>query len=661
MRLDAESLRDIDRCLALEWLETNGIGGYACGTVLGANTRRYHGLLIAATEPPVRRVLLLSKLEEALVIGDEAHELSTNIYADVMHPLGFRYLAEFEKADWPRWVYQIGPWRLVKEVFMVHGRNATVVRYRLEEGDHPVWLLVRPLLAFRDHHGLQHARNDLNTAIQHADGAIAMQPFGPESRVALSYGRGEFLPDGLWYYRFRYPVEQERGLDYMEDLYSPGQFKWLMAPGDTVWVVAEHPGGEPWTLEDIERAAEQEAARRRELARQAGDSSTLQRLAASADQFVVRRRAADGSEKISIIAGYPWFADWGRDAFISAPGILIATGRLDEARELFELYISHMRGGLVPNCFSEADGQPAYNSADAVWWMFAAARLYLQASGDDKFMADVLYPALCEAVDAHMQGTEFEIHADPADGLLWVGSPETQLTWMDAKVNGVPVTPRWGKPVEIQALWFNALRLGEYCARKLGDEARHKWFRAAAAKVRRNFLRLFWLDERGYFCDCINEQGRDESLRPNQVIALSLPYKLVSDALARRALEAVERKLLTPYGLRTLSPDDPRFCPHYQGGPAERDAAYHQGTVWPWLLGPFVRARAAVEGRSEKLRQWAKQLLAPLLDHFFNQGCLGHVAEIFDAMPPHLPRGCFAQAWSLAELLRAWRELGLDA
>lgn len=646
MRLTVETLHNLDRALSLEWLETNGLGSFACGTVIGANTRRYHGLFTLAKNPPCGRVLLLSSLEEQLLIGADAIDLSCHIYLDVLHPQGWRNLLGYDPVPWPTWTFGGDGWRLRKEIVLPYGIQAGVVVYTLEEARHPVTLVVRPLIAGRDYHSVRRARAEAVTSLASDRGYIVVTMDGWATCVLQAAG-AETFADGLWYYRFRYPVEQERGLDYVEDLFSPGIFRWLLAPGASVYLVA---AGEEVDFDAVSALA-REHERREAVAGAAAPGDDLgRRLLRAADQFVCRRRVDDKLQP-SIVAGYPWFVDWGRDALISLPGLLLATGRLGEARDLLDLYLRHMHRGLVPNCFTDDGCSACYNSVDATLWLFAGMREYLGAARDPGYAADA-YPALVAALRWLQDGTDFAVAVDE-DGLLRAGTPTTQLTWMDAVVEGLPVTPRWHKPVEIEALWFNALRTMEYLAAGVGDAENKRRYSVMARKAARAFRRLFWDAGRGYLADCITPEGPDWSLRPNQVLALALPYKLVPDDIAQAVLKAVEEKLLTPFGLRTLSPDDPAFRPVYVGGPAERDRAYHQGTVWPWLLGPYLRAKMRLHRADVNTRRWARQILQPLLDHL-DGACVGQISEIFDGAAPHAPRGCFAQAWSVAEVLRVW-------
>jgi len=650
--LGTDCLHDLERALGLEWLEANGLGGFACSTVVGCNTRRYHGLLVSAPNGPGSRVVLLSKLEDRIEIGDDKHELSCNLYGDVLHPRGYAYLTSFSSEPWPTWTFDVEGWRLRKEIALLHSRNILVVRYTLTQAPHPVWLISRPLFAGRDYHHLRRASSDVPTRLAVTERALDLEIAGPGTRCVLRFPGGEALTDGLWYYNFRYPVEAERGLDSGEDLYSPGQVRWLLGPGDSAVLVASDGAEEVSAADELEGEADRRAWL---VAGYPEHDQTGRRLLRAADQFAARRPFQDRC-RATIVAGYPWFTDWGRDTMVSLPGLLISRGRLDEAAEVFELFTGSLRNGLVPNRFADDGSGASYNSVDATLWLFVAARLYARAAGPD-LVAGRLYPALADSLRRLILGTDFGIRADE-DGLLLAGDATTQLTWMDAKVGDRPVTPRWHKPVEVEALWVSALRTMEYLAGTLGAAAAAREHGSAARRARQSFEKTFWDPARGYLADCLTPEGPDGTLRPNQVLALSLPYKVVGDDVAASVLAAVEQHLLTPYGLRTLAPGSPGYCPIYAGGPAQRDAAYHQGTVWPWLLGPYLRAKMSLMPRGEETRRWARELLGPLLGQL-DRGCLGQVGEIFDAEPPHTPRGCFAQAWSVAEILRVWMDYRL--
>jgi predicted glycogen debranching enzyme len=505
-----------------------------------------------------------------------------------------------------------------KRVFMVDGENTVVVEYEAQGGQ-GCQLELRPLIAFRGYHDLTHENSALNGNLNQSAGLFSIQPYPGLPELSVAHNARALKRRAHWYFHFEYPIERERGLDFQEDLFCPCMLEFDLAPNQPAIVIASTT---------VHHASDASSLKARELGRR-GSSDTL---AAAASQFIVRRDALH-----TIIAGYPWFADWARDTMIALPGLALGTGRFDVARDILLAFAGRLDQGMLPNRFSDADGPLEYNTIDATLWFIEAIRQYVEYSKDAEFVRTHLGEKLKDIIEWHVRGTRFGIHMD-ADGLLAGGDATTQLTWMDARVAGRPVTPRNGKPVEIQALWYNALRF----TASFTDEAQYE---DLAAKVAESFNRSFWNEEAGFLYDVIDGDRRDLSLRPNQLIALSLGYCAIPEDRARRILAAVERSLLTPFGLRTLAPTEPGYRGRYEGSPAERDSAYHQGTVWPWLLGPFIAADRRFNGDR------AAELLEPLLAFAQSRGT-GQVPEIFDGDPPHEPRGCFAQAWSVAEVLR---------
>ncbi len=631
-----------------EWLETNGLGGFAASTVIGLNTRRYHGLLTAATRPPVGRLVLLSKLEETLVLGDQPFDLSVNQYPGAVHPQGYRYLRQFRLDPFPVFTYEVEGVEIEKSVFIVHGENTTVVEYALRSKGglpDPCRLEIRPLIAFRDYHSTTHRNEGLNGHVESQPGLAGITPYGGLPTLYFGHNASGLDATGDWFLNFEYAVERERGLDFQEDLYSPFRLTFdLAADRNNAVVIAST---EPRTADLAPAFRAAELARRKAIADSAPVQDDFVRtLAVAAEQYIVARE-----DQKTVIAGYPWFADWGRDTMIAFPGLTLVTGRFDVARQVLTAFARHVDRGMLPNRFPDAGEAPEYNTVDATLWFFEAARAYLAYTGDAAFLRDELYPVLADIVDWHVRGTRHGIHMTE-DGLLASSEPGVQLTWMDAKIADWVVTPRHGKAVEIQALWYNALRVMEDLAAQFERPADRKRFAAMAVKARRSFNQQFWNEEAGCLYDVVDGANRDASIRPNQVFAVSLPHSMLPREKARRILEVAERDLLTPVGLRSLAPGDPRYRPHYEGDPFSRDSAYHQGTVWPWLMGPFVTAWIKSFGSNRATREKIEQWLVGFRAHL-EEACLGQVSEIFDADPPHRPRGCFAQAWSVAELLRA--------
>ena len=634
--------RDHARSSRLEWLETNGTGAFAMGTVAGTNTRRYHGLLVASLRPPVDRHVLLSRLDE-VVSGDGVPEvgLASNQYPGTVSPQGHARLVEFRLDPFPTWTWDTGGAHVEKQIFLLPGEQTVVVTYRATRARR---IAISPFLAFRDYHSLTRANPSLDgdVRVERSRGALVVRtrpyPGMPELSLHVS-PRARLVRDSGWYYATEYLAELDRGLDFREDLWKLGTLQLEIGPEHPVFVAATL-GPRPFDAGEVANLA----AGIRDGRRSHSADPFLARLELAADQFVVRR--ADG--KPTVIAGYPWFTDWGRDTMISLPGLLIARGRLDEAREVLRGFLAHADRGVIPNAFPDRPGdKPEYNTVDATLWMLQAAHQYVQASRDEQFLRSELYPAAKEIVRWHREGTHHGIMVDAADGLLAAGAPGVQLTWMDARVGDRVITPRHGKAVEINALWYNALRLLALWGGSLGDASSARDFAAAADKAGASFEKAFWNPARGHLDDVVG----DPSLRPNQLFALSLPFPLLSPEQRRSIVRAVERKLLTPFGLRTLAPDEPGYTPRYAGGPAERDGAYHQGTVWPWLLGPYVRAYLCAFGRSPETLQQCRTLLRPLELHL-GDACLGSISEVFGAETPFAPGGAPAQAWSVAELLQ---------
>jgi predicted glycogen debranching enzyme len=643
-----------------EWLETNALGGYAMSTATGENTRRYHGLLVAAVQPPVGRLVLLSKLEETLILGGRRVDLSTNRFRGAVHPEGFRFLSGFRMEPFPTFTWDVDGIVVEKEVFMPHGENAVCVTWRIvEAGGHvgPIGLDVRPLVAFRDFHALTRENDAIDRKVEIEEGRVRIAPYRDLPALYFAHD-GKTEQAGDWYRSFEYEEEERRGFDFREDLWHPltlsYSFEEIPSSGARArreaTVIASTS---PRAAADIHLLRTSEITRREKLTGQIGADPLLRALARACDQFLVARGAGS-----TVIAGYPWFSDWGRDTMIALPGLTLATGRPEIARGILLEFSKHVSEGMLPNRFPDASGQGEaleYNTVDATLWYFEAARAYVEATRDTGFLRETLYPVLADIVAWHVRGTRYGIRVDD-DGLLSSGAEGQQLTWMDARVDGRVITPRRGKPVEIQALWFNALKTMAAFARKLGERDSENGYAERAERCQSSFLRIFpdEPESGGGLVDCVDGSFRDRSIRPNQLLAVSLHHSMVPEPLACRILAVVEEYLLTPLGFRTLSPRDPAYRGRYEGGPVARDEAYHQGTVWPWLLGAYVAAFLRTHGRGPEALAQARAVLEPLRLFVLGDG-LGQVPEIFDGDAPQFPRGCVAQAWSVSELLRAAR------
>ena len=650
IRLGPDACGNLDEALRREWLETNGLGGFASSTIVGLNTRRYHGLLVAATQPSGVRYVLLSKLEETLLLDGSAFDFSANRYPSAVHPQGFRYLKQFRLDPFPIFTYEIEGVEIEKTVFMLQGENSTIVRYQLwnqsgfTRSYQKIELELRPLIAFRDYHSTTRENGALNPVVESEPGMASIAPYPGLPTVYFAHNSRQLGDGGNWYRNFEYDAERERGLDFVEDLFNPFVLRFDLRQGFDATVIASTE------RRDVAKAGEYrqaEISRRRSIVMLAPvEDDFVKALTAATDPFIVTR-----GEKTTVIAGYHWFSDWGRDTMIALPGLTLATKRYDLARNLLRTCSQYVDRGMLPNRFPDSGETPEYNTVDATLWFFEAIRAYLAYTGDLEFVRDDLYCVLTDIVSWHVRGTRFGIKVDSA-GLLSSGEPGVQLTWMDGKVGDWVVTPRRGRPVEIQALWYNALCLLEDVAQRLGDATGRKRYADMAALTKWSFNRLFWNEQSGCLYDVVNRGSPDASIRPNQILAVSLPYTMLNPEQAKGVLDVIERHLFTPFGLRSLSPSDPQYRGRYTGDPVSRDGAYHQGTVWPWLMGPFLTAYIKVHGDSESARRQAESWLSAFKDHLAESG-LGHISEIFDGDPPHRPVGCIAQAWSVAELLRA--------
>jgi predicted glycogen debranching enzyme len=595
-----------------EWLVANGIGGYASTTAVGANTRAYHGLLVAALAPPADRRLLLSSLDEEC----GGISLANHQYPGTIHPQGFLALEGFRLDPFPCFLYRAGDARVEKTVFMIHAENTVLIRYQISGQGR---MVIRPLVHFRSFHSaapLPKIRQE-----QLPQGAV----LSSEGKLYLLSDAADYLPDEVVYYSFEYQAERERGLPWRENLLSPGRFELEAKDKTTFSIMAS-----TWrrSMADVEEELRREILRLRAL------QAPEQRLAVAADSFLVQR----GNGR-SIIAGYHWFDDWGRDAMISLPGLLLSTGRLQEARAVLRTFAASAKGGVLPNDM----GAGSYNTVDASLWFIQAASSYFRRSCDLELFGQ-LWPSLVSIVRRYSNvGQDFGMSSD---GLVSCGPA---LTWMDARVDGQPVTPRAGKCCEINVLWYSDLEKMKEMAAALDEP----WEEGGLAERVKESFQRFWNPERGCLFDVLDPE--DASVRPNQVLAAAVPG-LLPEIKRRSILDVVTRELLTPYGLRTLSPRDPRYVGRYEGGPAQRDAAYHQGTVWPWLIGPYVDALLSVNEGSRESREMARGALAPLLA--LDSGGIGTLPEVFDGDPPHRPAGCISQAWSVAEVLRAVEMIG---
>jgi predicted glycogen debranching enzyme len=646
IQFDQSRTQNLSEALQLEWLETNGLGGWASSTIIGAHTRRYHGLLVAALRPPVGRAVLLSKFDEAIEFEKERIELGTNLFPGATHPEGYRYLQAFCKHLFPVFVYETAGIRLQKTIVAVNGENTTLILYEVLEAPSVFTLKLQPFMAGRDYHSLMHANQAINQLVKFENGILASRLHDHLPKLYLFVPNSRFTAQPEWYYDFEYPVEKCRGQDFREDLFTPGTFSCRLKAGDKLGVIAST---DPPDGRDAFDLFQTEENRRKQLIAQLKVNDEItETLTLAADQFIVNR----GEDLKTIIAGYHWFTDWGRDTMIALPGLTLATGRFGDAKKILRAFARSASQGMLPNRFADSGEAPEYNTVDATLWFFIAIYKYLRYTDDKRFVKDELMPVLQDIIAWHEKGTRYNIHVDE-DGLLYAGQAGVQLTWMDAKVGDWVVTPRTGKAVEINALWVNALAIYAWLLKIFGQIDQAKRFAHRTGQIKKRFREVFWYEQGGYLYDYVDGDIRDASVRPNQVIALSLPYPLLEDNQARGVLQIIKEKLYTPFGLRSLAPDDPNYQPVYSGNLYQRDSAYHQGTAWGWMLGPFLTALVRVNGSDGKSE--AQKLIEEIKPHLEDAG-IGTFSEIFDADAPHAARGCIAQAWSVAEILRAYTE-----
>jgi predicted glycogen debranching enzyme len=633
----------------MEWMIGNGNGGFAMACVNQMLTRRYHGLLVAAIDPPLERFVLLSKLDATVVIDGLTYELATNDYPEAVHPQGFKLLEFFSLRPYPTWRWRAGRALIEQTLCMVDGEDTTFVQYRLIDGPDSVAITIRPLCTSRHFHVLA-SKTDIGWAtVEEEADRLEFHWGGDRPGWQLSHN-GTFKSRGDWYYQFVLDAERARGYDYLEDLFMPGPVTATLTRGDSVGLVfAASTRNRPWKHW---QSAFERAAARDETPKQLNEDNALEKvLSRAAGDFIVSRQ---GDLK-TVIAGYPWFGDWGRDTFISLPGLCLVPGRYDEARSILETFSNYIDAGMIPNSFPDFGKPPSYNTADAALWYIHAMDRYLTYSNDWPFIKSKMLPAISSILDAHERGTRHGIRL-AQDGLLCAGEPGLALTWMDARVNDHAMTPRIGKPVEVNALWHNALEIAARLFERAGEANRGEYWRRLASKAKSAFNQRFWHEAGGYLCDVVDPDGQsgavDASLRPNQLLAISLTYPVLDTHRWAAVVEACEKNLLTPMGLRSLAPGSPGYSPRYQGNVEQRDSAYHQGTVWPWLLGPFVTAYVRTHGDSPRVFSAAHGFLDGLTNHLLDGG-IGSVSEVADAEPPHTPGGCPWQAWSVAEPLRA--------
>jgi len=664
-----------EELLGSEWLVTNGLGGYASSTVLGVNTRKYHGMLVAAFHPPRKRMVCIAKLDEELRIRNVFYPLYANEFQGGIYPSGFHFLEEFSVSPFPRYVYALQNVKVSKTIFMPHGFNAVIASYHVENMN-PVDVEVNvfPILACRHFHAVVDKWHNPPVFTQKINGEkVKIQVENPLTTIVVRAVHGVYNQSEKWLEKVYFREEHARGESHLDNWFQPGLFTFkiegksggkfaLVAVADENEAAADEILDEmPSTVYDVESLYEMEMGRRGKLLLKFYEEHEgldvrdwLSWLVLAADTFIVEALKRSGRRGGSVVAGYHWFEEWGRDTFVALPGLTLVTGRFEDARRIFLTFVDYSSDGLIPNFVPDLGPQPDYGCVDATLWFVNAVLQYLKYTGDFAFVKKNLWGTMKAFFENLVEGVYAKMRVD-GDGLVL---HDPRMTWMDTVVDGQPTTPREGKAVEVQALWYNALKTFELLAEKFGEKSEAEKFAVLAEKARASFTEKFWNANMDCLFDVVDRDGRgDPSIRPNQVIAVSLDFTMLDKAKSKLVVDVVRRELLTPYGLRSLAKSDPRYMGVYQGDRRSRDLAYHNGTAWPWLLGSLTKAYLKVEGYGGYPREYAfKNFLAPLLTEQVFRAGLGNISEIFDGDPPHTPRGCIAQAWSVAELLRAYVE-----
>jgi predicted glycogen debranching enzyme len=642
---------NLEKALTLEWLDTNGLGGYASSTILSCNTRKYHGLLVANLRMPKGRHVLLSWIEDAVISREKEFFLSCCQYPGFFFPGEKNFLKEFSLDDSPLFTYEAEGMRIRKAIMMIHKEDRVLIRYDVEDCPSPGLLRLRPFVAFRGYHALTKENMFLQTETEKTDGGFRLHPYeGMPPLVFQTNGDAKFLSSPVWHNNFEYERENERGFDPHEDLFCPGALEIPVEKGSAVIIsaatdISREKLEDTWVKEKARRAAE--ASRDEKIAENfenAEDRFNIRNLIASGRQFLI----SSLSGRPAVIAGYHWFGDWGRDTLISLPGLTFLSGRSEEGMAILDSMGAYEKDGLLPNYFSDDETGNAYNTVDTSLWYFWAVQQMLKYTGDIGFIKDRLWPVMKRILKGYMDGTGFNIHMGE-NGLLHAGDKDTHITWMDAIVRDTPVTARWGYPVEINALWYNAICIAEELG-KLFDDREYS-FRDLIPRIRESFVDTFWIDKEAYLGDVFRDGVLDHAVRPNQILAVSLPYSPLEADKWRGVVDKVKKHLLVPVGLRTLSPDDRDYKGRYEGDGLTRDAAYHQGTAWPWLIAHFGEAymKAAEDKRAAKT--FLLDYMRTFIRGHMPEAGIGCISEIFDGDPPHRPNGCISQAWSVAGLI----------
>lgn len=650
MIIDKSKLNNLEVSSSYEWLLTNGIGGYSSSTILNLNTRRYHGLLVAALNPPAVRNLILSKIDESIFVGNRKYELFTNQTPNSFSH-GHKYLIKFEKTSIPKFIYKVEDVIIEKKVCLEYGKNTVIIKYKIKNAKKDSKIMLAPIVNFRDFHSLKYEHElEFNQKEQNNETQICINNNTP---IKIWSSCGKYIKHNNDYFKnMYYKEEDKRGFYATEDHIVPGVFEVDIKPNETKHITVICSLEDSFSKIDGDVYIKKEQVRCLNLIKKAGCKELFQsQLALEADKFIVKRKSNNLS---TIIAGYPYFADWGRDSLIALEGLLLKTSRFNEAKEVILTYTNHIAKGLVPNGFSEYDNKPLYNSVDASLLLFENVYKYVKYTGDYDFVFKEIYPKLKDIISNYKEGTDNKIYLDK-DGLISCGDEKTQITWMDAQVNGNPVTPRAGKVVEINAMWYNALMIMFKFSQINGEN--DKEYIILANQCKKSFNNKFYNAKENYLYDVLG----DEKIRPNALFAASLSFPIISAGLAKELITKVNEELFSPYGLKTLSSKDKDYKPYYSGNSEYRDSAYHQGTVWPWLFGLYFNTLNYIIKSEENINEKEKYIkkynnfVRKIKDTFkeeLKKDCIGSISEIYDAEPIQHANGCFAQAWSVAEILR---------
>ncbi len=635
-----EECINTESALRREWLETNGLGGYASSTIINCHTRKYHGYLVAALDNPKGRHVLLSKIEGAIHTDREDFHLSTNKFPGVFHPTGHKYVEQFEYGLYPAITFRIADVLLKKSIVMIYGENTVMVRYRLVESEGPVVLHLKPLLAYRPMHELMRENMHIQIKTYTKKNGFKIEPYqGMPPLYFYTNRQCMFYPGPEWNFSLEYLKERRRGYPYQEDLFAPGLFEVTLKKGHDVILCASTGPKQSQNLEKIYKAEKER--REKAFASFTDSDSRLKELKYLSDQFIIKNRRKERS----IIAGYHWFGEWGRDTMIALPGLTFCCGRMKEGLEILQTFANHEKNGVIPNFIADEGEGDSFNSADATLWFFWGLQQYVAYGGKIETVREKFLPVMERIISSIRDGSNPVLKL-LENGLISCGDEHTQLTWMDANSNGQPVTPRYGCPVEINALWYNALR---FFAELSGfSDVVEK----LAEKAGKAFEEQFWNEELGCLYDVVRDDYRDNAIRPNQIFAVSLPYSPLPEDKQKKTAGKVQRHLLTPYGLRSLSPGHPDYKSAYEGDQNNRDAAYHQGTVWAWLAGHFGEAWLKTAADRLEAEAFLKKELEPLLEQYPKRLGVNCIPEIYNGDPPHTPKGAISQAWSHAEVIR---------